>query len=69
MTKDIILTAGNYKIGHSEKIKILGLYYTNGLDNELNVINIIQKVNYRILILGKIMKYTNRKTSLILYNS
>ena len=69
MTNDIKLTAGDYMIQQSDKIKILGLYFTNGLDNGPNVTKIIQKVNYRINVLNKIIKLTNTKTSLILYNS
>ena len=69
MTKDIKLTAGDYVIDQSDKIKILGIYYTSGLDNQPNINMIIQRVNYRISILGKIIKSTNKKTSLLLYNS
>ena len=37
LTKDFRLTAGDYVIEQSDKIKILGLYFTNGLDNEPNI--------------------------------
>ena len=63
------MTAGDYIIEQSDKIKILGLYFTNGLDNGPNISKIIQKVNYRVNILRKITKLTNIKTSLILYYS
>ena len=56
-------------IDQSDKIKILGIYYTSGLDNQPNINKIIQRVDYRISILGKITKYANEKTSLLLYNS
>ena len=69
LTKDLKLTAGDYVIEQSDKIKILGIYYTSGLDNEPNINKIIQRVNYRINILNKLTKYTNVKTSLLLYNS
>ena len=69
MTKDIRLTAGDYMIDQWDKIKILGLYYTNGLENGPNISKIIQKVNYRVGILSKITRYTNIKTATILYNS
>ena len=68
-TKDIIIHAGKYIIKQSDKLKILGVYITSGLDQTPNVNNIISKVNNRINILNKITKYTNIKTSLILYNS
>ena len=45
------------------------MYFTAGLENAPNVSNIIQKVNYRMNVLKNITKYTNTKTSLILYNS
>ena len=66
-TKDI--QAGKYIITQSDKLKILGIYITSGLDQTPNVNNIISKVNHRINILNKITKYTNIKTSLIPYNS
>ena len=69
ITKDIIIKAGEYVIKQSDKLKILGIYITSGLDQTPNVNNIISKVNHRINILNKITKYTNIKTSLILYNS
>ena len=37
MTQDIKLTAGDYTIEQSDRIKILGLYFTNGLDNPPNI--------------------------------
>ena len=69
ITKDIIINAGEYVIKQSDKLKILGIYITSGLDQTPNVNNIISKVNHRTNILNKITKYTNIKTSLILYNS
>jgi len=68
-TKDIYLKAGKFIINQSDKIKILGIFITSGLNNTPNINNIISKINHRINILGKITKYTNVKTSLILYNS
>ena len=69
IVKDLALQSGQYIIRQSEKIKILGIYYTNSLDNTPNVNMIIQKVNYRVKILSQVIKYTNIKTALILYNS
>ena len=67
--KDIKLTASTYIIDQSQKIKILGIFFNSGLDNTPNVTNIIKKVNYRMIVLNNIIKFTNIKTSLILYNS
>ena len=61
MTEDIRLTAGDYIIDQSDKIKILGLYYTNRLENGPNISKIIQKDNYRITTLSKITRNTNIK--------
>ena len=54
LTQDIRLTGGDYIIEQSDKIKILGLYFTNGLENGPNISKIIQKINYRINVLTKI---------------
>ena len=69
LSNDLKLTAGDYIIQKSDKIKILGLYFTNGLDNTPNINKLIQKINYHIGVLNKITKYTNLNTSLVLYNS
>ena len=45
MSNDIKLTSGNYTIQQSDKIRILGLYFTNGLDSTLNSSRIIQKLS------------------------
>ena len=67
--RDIILQANAYTIQQSDKVKILGVYFTSGLDQTPNMQNIIQKVNYRIYVLNNIIRFTNIKTRLILYNS
>ena len=69
ITKDITIQAGQYVIQQSDKLKILGVYITSGLHQTPNVNNIISKVNHRINILNKVAKFTNTKTSLIIYNS
>ena len=68
-TKDIIIQAAQCVIKQSDKLKILGVYITSGLHQTPNVNNIISKVNHRVNILNKITRFTNTKTSLILYNS
>ena len=45
------------------------MFISSGLNNTPNVNSMISKINHRINILGKITKYTNVKTSLIMYNS
>ena len=48
LVSDFIINANQFIIKQSKKIKILGVYYTAGLDNSPNVSNIIQKVTYRM---------------------
>ena len=43
-TKDIIINAGKYIIKQSDKLKILGMYITSGLDHTPNVNNVISKL-------------------------
>ena len=66
---DIVVKAGNNIIEQSTYVNILGIYFTNSLDNTKNDNKIISKVNYCINILRKIIRYTNIKTSNILYKS
>ena len=47
-TKNITLRASGYIIKQSNKIKILGIFITNGLSNEATISNIVSKVNYRM---------------------
>ena len=47
LAENLILTASNYIINQVPKIKILGIYVSNTLDNQANVNNVIQKVNHR----------------------
>ena len=68
-TKNIVINAANYIIEQSTFVKILGIYFTNSLDNTKNVNKIISKVNYRINILKNVIKYINIKTSNMLYKS
>ena len=56
LVNDFTINANKFIIQQSKKIKILGVYYTAGLDNGPNVSNIIQKVTYRINTLKNIMK-------------
>ena len=45
---DIIkLKASNYIIEQVAKIKVLGIFITNTLDNQANINNITHKINYR----------------------
>ena len=45
------------------------MFINSGLDNTANVNRIVQKVNNRINILDKVIKYTGIKTRKIIYDS
>ena len=68
-SKNIIMRASQYIKKQSSKIKVLGIYITNTLDNQANINNIIQKVNYRSSILREIFKYCSFKTKHMLSTS
>ena len=68
-TNDIQLETTDYSIEQSTKVKILGMYISAGLCNNANINSIISKVNYRLNILRKVLKYTNYRTSKMLVNS
>jgi len=63
------ITCVNHAIKLFKKIKVLGIYVTETLDNSRNINSIIQKVNYRMNLIKRITKYTNIKTRKILYES
>ena len=46
----ITLQASNYVIEQVTKIKVLGIFITNTLDNQANINNIVQKVNYSTIL-------------------
>ena len=66
---DISMKTTNFIIQQSNKIKILGVYVSSSLSNIPNINNVISKVNYRLHILKKVFKYTNKRTSKMLMNS
>merc|ERR1711955_164931 len=68
-TIDIKLNTTDYIIEQAKKVKILGAYFSPGLSNIVNVNTIISKVNYRLNILKKVIKYTNFRTSKMIINS
>ena len=67
--QSIQLQVNKYIISQTQSIKILGVFITSGFDHTPNVNAIVSKVNYRVYVLKKIVKYTNTKTRVILYNS
>ena len=43
--KNFVLRAGDYIIGQKDKIKVLGIFFSSGLTNHVNVSNIISTFN------------------------
>ena len=48
-TNNITLKAANYTILQSDKLKVLGIYFTAGLNQQANINNIISKIIYRFM--------------------
>ena len=65
----IVINCDSCIIEQVNKIKILGIYITNTLDQTPNINTIIQKVIFRIEVLSNITKYASYKTRKILYES
>ena len=57
LTKDITLTAQNYLVEQTNKVKILGVYILSDLSQTANTNRIKSKVNYRLHTLKDIFKY------------
>ena len=56
-------------IEQTQKIKVLGIFITSGFTNIATINNIISKVNYRMLVLREVFKYSVYRTKKILTNS
>merc|ERR1712115_334573 len=67
--KNFVLKAGDYIIEQKEKIKVLGIYFTSGLSNHANILNIISKVNYRMYTIREAFKFSNKKSKIIFVKS
>ena len=55
--------AGQYVIKLSDKLKILGVYITSGLNQTPNVNSISSGFNHTVNILNKITRFTNSFTN------
>ena len=67
--KNFVLRAGDYIIGQKDKIKVLGVFFTSGLTNHVNVSNIISKVNFRMFSMREAFKFSNKKSKIIFFKS
>ena len=68
-TTNIKLQASQYVIEQSEKLKVLGVYFSSGMEQQPNINQIISKVNYRLNILREIFKFCSYRTKIIISNS
>merc|ERR1712115_533391 len=68
-TKNFVMRAGEYIIEQKDKIKVLGVYFTSGLSNHVNISNIISKVNFRLNTMREAFKFSNKNTKIIFLNS
>merc|ERR1712240_844131 len=67
--KNLVLRAGEFIISQKDKIKVLGVFFSSGLTNHVNVSNIISKVNFRMFSMREAFKFSNKKTKIIFFKS
>merc|ERR1712115_247131 len=67
--KNFVLKAGDYLIEQKEKIKVLGVYFTSGLSNHANILNIVSKVNYRMYTMREAFSFSNKNSKIIFLKS
>merc|ERR1712243_306514 len=67
--KNFVLRAGEYIIGQKDKIKVLGVFFTSGLTNHVNISNIISKVNFRMYTMREAFSFSSKKSKIIFFKS
>merc|ERR1712240_711096 len=67
--RNFVLRAGDYIIGQKDKIKVLGIFFSSGLTNHVNVSNIISKVNFGMFAMREAFKFSNKKSKIIFFKS
>merc|ERR1712115_313235 len=67
--KNFVLRAGEYIIEQKDKIKVLGIYFTSGLTNHVNISNIISKVNFRMYSMREAFNFLSKKSKIIFFKS
>jgi len=67
--KNLVLRAGEFIISQKDKIKVLGVFFSSGLTNHVNVNNIIAKVNFRMFSMREAFKFSNKKSKIIFFKS
>merc|ERR1712240_813259 len=67
--KNFVLRAGDYIIEQKDKIKVLGVFFTSGLTNHVNISNIISKVNFRMYSMREAFNFSSKKSKIIFFKS
>merc|ERR1711954_2013 len=67
--KNFVLKAGDYIIEQKDKIKVLGIFFTSGLTNYVNISNIISKVNFRMYTMKEAFNFSSKKSKIIFVKS
>merc|ERR1712240_72924 len=67
--KNLVLRAGEFVISQKDKIKVLGVFFSSGLTNHVNVSNIISKVNFRMFSMREAFKFSTKKSKIIFFKS
>merc|ERR1711954_30905 len=67
--KNFVLKAGDYIIEQKDKIKVLGIFFTSGLTNHVNISNIISKVNFRMYSMREAFKFSSKNSKIIFFKS
>merc|ERR1711954_532362 len=67
--KNFVLKAGDYIIEQKDKIKVLGVFFTSGLTNHVNISNIISKVNFRMYSMREAFKFSSKNSKIIFFKS
>ena len=67
--KNFVLKAGDYIIEQKDKIKVLGIFFTSGLTNHVNISNIISKVNFRMYSMREAFNFSSKNSKIIFFKS
>merc|ERR1711989_125613 len=67
--KNFVLRAGDYIIEQKDKIKVLGIFFTSGLTNHVNISNIISKVNFIMYMMKETFNFSSKKSKIIFLKS
>ena len=67
--RNLVLRAGDYIIEQKDKIKVLGVFFTSGLTNHVNISNIISKVNFRMYTMREAFNFSGKKSKIIFFKS